>query len=41
MIGQTFNFLTVIEGPFFDTSSGRKRTLWRCKCRCGTEKLVR
>lgn len=39
MIGKTFNFLTVVDGPVYKTSPYKK--YWICKCQCGKEKTVR
>ena len=37
LIGQIFNWLTVIDGPIM--KNGRK--YWKCKCKCGKEKIIR
>ena len=39
LIGRTFNFLTVIEGPIRKDTT--KKIFWKCKCQCGKEKIVR
>lgn len=37
LIGKTFHYLTVIEGPIIKN----KKTYWKCLCKCGNEKIVR
>ena len=37
LIGQTFNYLIVIDGPI----RKNKKIYWKCKCQCGKETLVR
>ena len=37
LLGQNFNFLTVIEGPIMKNG----RSHWKCKCKCGNEVIVR
>lgn len=37
LIGQVFNYFTVIDGPI----KKNKKNYWHCKCQCGTEKDVR
>ena len=36
LIGKKFNFLTVIDGPFYNN----KRKQWLCKCNCGNFKTI-
>lgn len=37
LIGKVFNYLIVVDGPI----RKNKKIYWKCKCKCGTEKLVR
>lgn len=37
LLNQTFNYLTVIDGPI---KKGR-RYYWKCQCKCGNIKEVR
>lgn len=37
LIGQVFNYFTVIDGPI----RKNKKIYWNCRCQCGTEKLIR
>lgn len=38
LLGQTFTYLTVIEGPI--RYDDKKNIYWKCKCKCGNEKIV-
>lgn len=41
LVGQTFNYLTVVEFSH-TTNNGKSRyTFWKCICSCGNEKVVR
>ena len=37
LIGQTFNFLTVVDGPI----RKNKKIFWVCKCECGNSITAR
>ena len=37
LIGKVFNYFTVIDGPIRKNN----KIYWKCRCKCGTEKLVR
>lgn len=39
--GNTYNFLTVIGFDHSEKIGGKNRTFWRCRCRCGKEKVLR
>ena len=41
LIGQTFNYLTVIGGPIIKRQGNKNRFYWECQCVCGNKKLVR
>ena len=38
LIGQTFTYLTVIDGPI--KIENKKGLYWKCKCKCGNEKFI-
>lgn len=40
-IGSKFNYLAIIEKPFFEIKSGIKREIVKVKCICGKEKISR
>lgn len=37
LIGEKFNYLTVIDGPIYKN----ERRYWKCQCECGNEKDIR
>ena len=37
LIGQTFNYLTVIDGPI----KKNKKIYWKCQCKCGNKIIIR
>lgn len=37
LIGQVFNYFTVIDGPI----KKNNKIYWNCRCQCGVEKLIR
>ena len=39
LIGKTFHWLTVIDGPIKKEDS--RKIYWKCRCQCGTEKIIR
>lgn len=39
-VGQTFGWLTVVNYLGMPFKAGRRRTLWRCRCVCGTVKDI-
>lgn len=39
LLGKTFNWLTVIDGPI--KREGSRKIYWKCRCQCGAEKEIR
>lgn len=39
LIGKTFNYLTVIDGPIKKENS--RKIYWLCQCQCGNQKIAR